>query len=444
MKWVGYPKYKESGVEWLGEVPEHWEVDRIDFLASVKARLGWKGLTASEYVDEGFVFLATPNIKGENGIDYENVNYITEERYFESPEIMLQENDVLIAKDGSTLGITNVVRSLPRPATVNSSIAVIRPNGKIDSRYLFRWLSSSFMQAIIESLKDGQGVPHLFQADIRKFVVLLPDASEQTVIADFLDRETGRIDTLTAKKRALIGLLKEKRTALISQTVTRGLPAYAAREFGLEPHTRFKDSGIEWFGNVPDGWVVQQLKWAVMFQRGHDLPADKREDGPIPLVSSAGVSASHNVAIANGPGIVTGTGIVTGRYGTIGKFHLIKDDYWPLNTTLYSIDLRGNNPTYLCYMLKHLSPLIILHSVKSAVPGVDRNDLHPTMVAVPDLPEQIVIATYLDRETAKIDKLIEKVEAAIERLQEYRTALITATVTGKIDVRNQGLKKEAA
>ena len=152
MKWAAYPKYKESGVEWLGDVPEDWEVKRLDFLASVKARLGWKGLTASEYIDGGYVFLATPNIKGENGIDFENVNYITEERYLESPEIMLQENDVLIAKDGSTLGITNVVRSLPRPATVNSSIAVIRSKDKIHSRYLFRWLSSSFMQAIIESL----------------------------------------------------------------------------------------------------------------------------------------------------------------------------------------------------------------------------------------------------------------------------------------------------
>ena len=126
---------------------------------------------------------------------------------------------------------------------------------------------------------------------------------------------------------------------------------------------------------------------------------------------------------------------MTGRYGTIGEFYLIETDYWPLNTTLYSIDLQGNHPPFLRYMLVHLSPLFLLNAVKSAVPGVDRNDIHPTMTAVPPLSEQVAIAAYLDVETAKLDALAAKVEAAIERLQEYRIALITAAVTGKIDVR---------
>nr|WP_243687775.1 restriction endonuclease subunit S [Methanobacterium formicicum] len=117
---------KDSGVEWIGEIPESWEIGRMGADCTVKARLGWRGLKASEYVNEGYIFLSTPNIKN-NEIDFENVNYITPERYFESPEIMLDVGDVLLAKDGSTLGISNVVRYLPVPATVNSSIAVIKP-----------------------------------------------------------------------------------------------------------------------------------------------------------------------------------------------------------------------------------------------------------------------------------------------------------------------------
>jgi len=216
------PPLKPSGVNWVGDVPAHWEVKRIDFVSTVKARLGWKGLTADEYVNEGFIFLATPNISGQGEIDFENVNYITEERYLESPEIMLRVRDVLIAKDGSTLGITNVVRYLPAPGTVNSSIAVIRPkrHDRIDSRFLFRWLTSNPIQGIIQQMKDGQGVPHLFQADNKKFPVVLPPFPEQLAIAEFLDRGTLTLDSLVAVIAGAIDRLQEYRTALITAAVT--------------------------------------------------------------------------------------------------------------------------------------------------------------------------------------------------------------------------------
>ena len=190
-----------------------------------------------------------------------------------------------------------------------------------------------------------------------------------------------------------------------------------------------QDSGVEWLGEIPAHWEVKQLRWAIMFQRGHDLTLDEREEGDVPLVSSSGVSSTHSTAIAKAPGIVTG------RYGTIGQFHLIGQDYWPHNTTLYSIDMCGNEPKFLLYMLIHMSPQFLLHAVKSAVPGVDRNDIHADHTAVPPVSEQRAISAYLDRETAKLDALVAKVRAAIERLRELRTALIAAAVTGKIDVR---------
>jgi type I restriction enzyme S subunit len=109
MSFPRYERYKDSGVQWLGEVPEHWNISRLGFEAWVRARLGWRGLKAEEYVDDGFVFLSTPNIKG-RFIDFEDVNYIDEDRFLESPEIQLRQGDVLLAKDGSTLGTVNVVR----------------------------------------------------------------------------------------------------------------------------------------------------------------------------------------------------------------------------------------------------------------------------------------------------------------------------------------------
>jgi type I restriction enzyme, S subunit len=216
---------------------------------------------------------------------------------------------------------------------------------------------------------------------------------------------------------------------LISRVVTRGLPAEAARAAGLNPHPELKPSGVEWIGYVPEHWSIQQLKRAIMFQRGHDLPADERTDGQFPVVSSSGISASHIDGRAKAPGIVTG------RYGTIGQFYLIWKDYWPLNTTLYSIDIHENDIGFLRYMLIHLAPLFMLEAVKSAVPGVDRNDIHPITTAIPNLREQEAIADYLDAGTMTIERMIGKIEEVIERLREYRTALITAAVTGKTDVR---------
>jgi type I restriction enzyme S subunit len=294
--------------------------------------------------------------------------------------------------------------------------------------YMFYVFNSSLF-SFQAGLYQTSTIFQLTNGTINALQIPLPPPDEQQAIAAFLDRETGRMDLLLKKKHTLIERLKEKRTALISHVVTRGLPPSAARAVGIDPHPPLKASGIEWLGDVPEHWEVKQLKWAIMFQRGHDLPSDEREDGTIPLVTSSGTSTFVSKAAARGPGIVTG------RYGTIGEFHLIDTDYWPLNTTLYSIELRGNHPPYLRYMLMHLAPLFLLNAVKSAVPGVDRNDIHPTATAVPPPPEQVAITAYLDAETAKIDMLVSKVEGAIERLGEYRTALITVAVTGKIDVR---------
>lgn len=223
-------KMKDSGVEWIGEIPEHWKKTRLDFISRVKARLGWKGLKAEEYVDEGYIFLSTPNLKGRN-IDFGNVNYITKERYLESPEIMLEVGDVLLAKDGSTLGITNVVRDLPNKATVNSSIAVLRPRESIDSVYFYYYLTSTYIQDTINQIKDGMGVPHLFQADIKKFPIILPPLDEQKEISQYLDEETELLESTVTMVKKQIQKLKEYRQSLIYEAVTGKIDV---RDFEVE------------------------------------------------------------------------------------------------------------------------------------------------------------------------------------------------------------------
>ena len=210
---------KNSGIEWIGSIPSHWKISRFCYETWVRARLGWKGLKAEEYVEDGYIFLATPNIKNSE-IDFENVNYISPERYEESPEIMLNVGDILLAKDGSTLGTVNLVRHLPKPATVNSSIAVITPNKNLDSEYLFYIFKSGYMKNIIQMLKGGMGVPHLFQGDINKIYLPIPPLAEQKRICAFLSPKINKIDELIDKSKTSLVILKERRSSLISALVT--------------------------------------------------------------------------------------------------------------------------------------------------------------------------------------------------------------------------------
>ncbi len=425
-----YPKYKPSGVEWLGDVPEHWESRRFGYLFRFYSG-GTPSTSESELWDGDLPWVSSKDMKSMVISDTED--HISEEAVCKSSTCKMPANSLLMVNRSGILRHSIPAAIITREMAINQDIRGCVPVNGVDPKFIAYLIEGNQPALLALWRQQGATVESLTFESVKTTNLHLPDLTEQQSIAAFLDRETGRMDRLMAKKRELIERLKEKRTALISRTVTRGLPPAAARAAGLPANPPLKPSGLDWLGDIPKHWDVKQLKWAIKFQRGHDLPSDEREEGSIPLVTSAGTSAFISKAAAKGPGIVTG------RYGTIGEFYLVETDYWPLNTSLYSIELRGNNISFLRYMLMHLSPLFLLNANKSAVPGVDRNDIHPTMTAVPPLPEQTAIAAHLDKETAKLDALVGKVEEAVERLQEYRTALITAAVTGKIDVRMSSL-----
>ena len=414
-----YPKYRDSGVEWLGEIPENWDVRRLRFVVGTSISKKEVSHLAPE-TEVSFVPMEAVHEYG--GIDLDSRKPLSEvvEGY-----TYFRNGDVIVAKitpcfeNGKGALATDLCSAVGFGTT---ELHVLRPSSHVAPRFLlYLTFSDHFRRIGAASMYGAGGQKRISDEFIRNFRHPVPSLPEQRVIADFLDRETAKIDGLVARKERLIELLQEKRTALITRAATRG----------LDPNVRMKDSGVEWLGEIPAHWDVKRLRWAIMFQRGHDLPSHEREEGDVPLVSSSGVSSTHSRAVARAPGIVTG------RYGSIGNFYLITEDYWPLNTTLYSIELRNNNPRFLLYMLGHLSPLFVANALKSAVPGVDRNDIHPIETVIPAPLEQQVIANFLDRETGKMDSLIAKIRQAIDILKEFRAALISEAVTGKIDVREE-------
>ncbi|HEC2615482.1 TPA: restriction endonuclease subunit S [Raoultella ornithinolytica] len=436
-KYQLYPEYKDSGVEWVGDIPSHWGKSRIGFEASIKARLGWKGLKADEYVQDGYVFLATPNIKGTE-IDFENVNYITKFRYDESPEIKIKVGDVLVTKDGSTTGTCNIVRNLPSPATVNSSIAVIRPVRNLVSEYLYYFFLSPYTQNVIKLMQGGMGVPHLFQADLREFNMLLPPMNEQRTIAAFLDYETARMDKLIAQQQRLVELLKEKRQAVISHAVTKG----------LNPDVPMKDSGVEWLGEVPKHWNILKFNHCASIRNGQVDPTTPPYNDYILIAPNhieSGTGRLLEKQTAEEQGADSGKYICKLGEVVYSKIRpaLAKVCISPENNVICSADMypingkNGLNNDFLMWFLlcDSFTRFAVNQADRVAMPKINRDSLGECRIPVPPKLEQNRIVTLIKHKTAVLDALIDKSSKTTLLMQERRTALVSAAVTGKIDLR---------
>lgn len=400
------------------------KMTRMDFVASVRARIGWKALTADEYQEYGYAFLSTPNIKSRD-IDFTNVNYISQIRYDESPELKLQVGDVLLAKDGSTLGITNTVRSLPRPATVNGSIAVIRPHG-VDSRFLSYWLQGSSIQSQIQQLKDGMGVPHLFQADIRKLPVPASDCELQRRIADFLDDRVARIDQIIAARRdqevLVAGLWLEHLRELTESSDAKGwgrprvAQAFRTGSGSTPPSDRlhYFDGGVPWVntGDVKDG----------------PLRVTGRTLSPSAL-------ADFSTLVLYPPG-----SLVIAMYGqgaTKGRAALLEVEACVNQACCV---LQGD-PLLLgwaFHWFRAHKPQVVELANGAGQPNLSQDIIRNVRLAFPPHQELASLLKGIERREAAMTGTRDALRRQIGLLQEYKQSLITAAVTGELDVTTAG------
>ena len=211
---------KDSGIEFAGEIPKAWQKVRFIRTNWVRGRLGWKGLKADEYVDEGYPFLSAFNIINSH-LSWDELNHITKERYDESPEIKLSIGDIVLVKDGAGIGKCARIDELPLgEATVNSSLAVITPQDIIYYKYEYYYFLSPMFQNIITRLRNGMGVPHLTQESMKAIYMPLPTLEEQKKISNYLDSRVGEMDTLIAEKQLLIEDLEKYKKSHIYEVVT--------------------------------------------------------------------------------------------------------------------------------------------------------------------------------------------------------------------------------
>jgi type I restriction enzyme S subunit len=448
-----YPKYKPSGTDWVGAVPAQWEVKRLKFLLLKNDG----GVWGEEDDPDGTVVLRSTEqtLSGGWRIEDPAKRALTPK---EQTACRLERGDLVVTKSSGSelhIGKTSLVNSKVAAlrACFSNFMQRLRVSTSLDPRIGFYLLNSPTgrQQSVVNS-NTTTGLANLNGTVLGDIICAVPPGDEQRAIADFLDRETARLDTLVGKKRELIEKLKEKRTALISRTVTRGLPPDAA---GLNSRHKLKPSGIEWLGDIPERWKVMKVKFVARMESGHTPSRSEssnwiEEECLIPWVSlndtkflrdndfigDTAVKISEEGMRNSSAHLLPAGVVVFTRDATIGLTAITTCPAAVSQHIIAWVPGSKITPKFLMLSFKAMQQYLESLTFGSTLKTIGMTDVRKLVTPIPAVAEQIAIADYLDRETAKLDRMMEKVEAAIEKLQEYRTALITAAVTGKIDVRN--------
>ena len=432
-----YPTYKPSDVDWLGMVPAHWELTRLKMFAPLTDAK----VEANE--EQPVPYIGMENVESWTG----NLSFTSD---------VVPTGTANEFKAGHTLfgKLRPYLAKACNPdfdGLCSTEFLVLKCIGADSRAFLYSLLAGGFVK-LVDSSAYGSMMPRASWNFVGNCILPVAPAPEQHAIANFLDRETAKIDTLVAKKRTLIERLKERRAALISRTVTSGLPPDAARMSGLNPYPKLKPSGIDWLGDVPKHWEISPIKFAARIESGHTPSRSVDEywtDCEIPWISlndsrylrthdyiSDTVYQINELGLANSSArLLPPRSVVFARDATIGLCAITARQMTVSQHFVAYVCGLSLLPEYLLVSLKAMKQHLERLSMGSTLATIGMDDVRSLVCSLPPYSEQNLIVDFIVTATEELDRLISKIETAIERLKEYRTALITAAVTGKIDVR---------
>jgi len=430
-------KYKDSGIDWLGKVPLTWKMIRSDSVTDyIRNQIN------PENIKSEFVFhFSIPAVQETGTGQYE----LSED--IRSAKQLIKKKSVLISKLNPRKA-TICIAEPKDTVTICSSEFIAMEANKCDLKYLYYLVSSEMNRQRLDARVQSVTRSHqrVYPSDIYRFWTALPSINEQLLIASYLDRETARIDALIQKKERMIGLLKEKRIALITQAVTKG----------LNPNVPMKESGIEWLGEIPEHWIHIVLGRVCTIQGGYAFDSNNFSDDGYPIVQMSNLKRGvldfseakkypyelcpQEVELAEGDILIGLSGSI-GESGSLGNYAIVTIDDLPcyLNQRVGRLDISSKlDRGFVLYMIQSTP---FFEQVQLSVTGTAQFNISPTQlgdiwIALPPLSEQKNISLYLDNETSKIDALTRRIENSIIILREYRASLIYHAVTGKIDLRD--------
>jgi type I restriction enzyme S subunit len=440
-QWKRYGDLQKINHRWIDEMPSHWSKKRISYLFDLLGSGTTPNTSERKFYDEGNIpWVNTGDLNDDIVTDTEKCVNETAIKEYSALKIY-PAGTLLIALYGATIGKLGL---LSAPSTVNQAcFAMGAPRIDVAPRYVLYWLLGN--REHIVSMAYGGGQPNISGELIRSLRITVPPIAEQRAISAFLDRETVRIDALIARKQRLIDLLEEKRQAVISNAVTKG----------LDSRVVMKDSHVHWIGEIPSHWSVVPLKRSAFFQEGPGLRQWQFAPNGIRVIcvtniTELGIDFSayqkfiseeeyqtqyKHFTVKNGDLLLSSSG---NSWGKVAEF--MSEEPVILNTSTIRINENGEG-TYNRKLLKWaLQATFVREQLDQMMTGSCQPNFGPThlskvVIPLPPTQEQQVIARYLEERTKGFAEVKAKILGSITQLHEYRTALISAAVTGQIDVR---------
>lgn len=431
-----YETYKNSSIDWLGEIPSHWEDKRIKTFSVLKARIGFHGLNSNDFDENAEAYCLT-------GTDIKSGKVVLSSAYKVSlfwydldKNIQIKNGDLLITKDGTIgkVAVVDIINNYTK-ATLNSGVFVLR--SRENPRYLYWSLLSKLFYTQVNLISRGSTINHLYERDFKNFQFLIPPISEQEAIAAFLDEKCGKIDELVSVKEQQIALLKERRQVVIHEAVTKG----------IQPNVEMKDSGINWISEIPMHWEIKRLKEICNVINGAtpDSSNSKYWDGDIVWVTPKDINdikyiskSERKITLSGynscGTRLLCKGSIILTTRAPIGKVCIANIDLCT-NQGCKGLELNKKiNSEFLFSILLISSKALNSLGTGTTFMELSNNNLKSFEIPIPPLSEQEAIVAYLEEQTGKIDQAIALKTEQIEKLKAYKQSLINEVVTGKVKV----------
>ena len=433
-KYQKYAEYKDSGVEWLGEIPSHWDSKPLKYLCTYNDEV----LTEATSSDTEIQYIDIGSVSATEGI-----SHIETMLFKDAPSRarrIVKDGDVIVSTVRTYLEAIAPIDNPPENLIVSTGFAVIRPNKNLYKGYAAYCLRAKGFIKEVVARSVGVSYPAINSSDLVNIAVPSIAYSEQTKIANFLDHETAKIDSLIEKQQQLIELLKEKRQAVISHAVTKG----------LNPNVSMKDSGVEWLGQVPEHWIVKSYRHASRIYRGKFGHRPRNDpafyDGEYPFIQTGDVARADKY--------------ITEYSQTLNEKGKEVSQLFPKGTLMMAIAANIGDTAILGFEAYAPDSVVgfkphdqidlefLKYSFMAALPALEQTSTQSTQAnlnverigavqgSFPSKGEQKKIVQYLDQLLEHYRVTENKAESTIQLMQERRTALISAAVTGKIDVRN--------
>jgi len=432
MNFSSYDKYIDSNIEWLGKVPAHWDLAKLKHQCRFKGG-GTPDKDNNDYWNGDIPWVSPKDMKV--GLLEATVDTITQKALSETATTVVKAGAVLIVVRSGILQHSIPVAINTVDVTLNQDMKALIPSRGLSSKYLKRLIEGNQINLLLKWSKQGATVESLEQEFLSNTVLPIPPREEQTAIVNFLDRETAKIDALIDKQEQLVKLLEEKRLAMISHAVTKG----------LNPDVRMKDSGVKWLGEVPEHWDEIKFRWLYRFSKRQNYPdlevlSVYRDHGVVVKAERDGNANKTPEDVTSYQLVEVGDLVVNkmkawqGSLGVSPHKGITSPDY------MVFVPTHSESNGFVHFMLraKHMTGVYrsISNGIRPSQWRIEPDKLKQLPVFLPPLAEQKEISEWIHSETEHSGDLIQKSRRAIALLQERRTALISAAVTGKIDVRN--------